>query len=265
MRIAAAVSLLLLAVLALFGMRTCAQEADVASAVDSEADEDLVLVGTVERIIDADTLEVQLDSGGIEVRMQGSDAPERGAPMSDEAIALLSELVADGEVELQPAEQTSYERMVARIYVGGSDVNAAMLKRGFAMADRRFLREFDDGEDYCVFEHAARSAKLGIWALPADQRIAPWEWRENGRMRFTDYGTATAATCIAAIGKSLREQPLFEPLPQFEKLRDSRCGTKRTCGEMESCAEAKFYFESCGVRSLDGGERDGVPCNNLCD
>lgn len=41
------------------------------------------------------------------------------------------------------------------------------------------------------------------------------------------------------------------------------CAGKRRCGEMESCAEAKFYLSTCGVKSLDG-DRDGVPCNALC-
>ena len=41
------------------------------------------------------------------------------------------------------------------------------------------------------------------------------------------------------------------------------CGKKRTCRQMESCEEAQFYLESCGVRSLDGNS-DGVPCNGLC-
>jgi hypothetical protein len=41
------------------------------------------------------------------------------------------------------------------------------------------------------------------------------------------------------------------------------CGKKRTCRQMDSCEEARFYLETCGVRSLDGNS-DGVPCNGLC-
>ncbi len=41
------------------------------------------------------------------------------------------------------------------------------------------------------------------------------------------------------------------------------CGTKRTCREMTSCGEAKFYMEQCGLKRLDG-DGDGIPCNNLC-
>ena len=42
-----------------------------------------------------------------------------------------------------------------------------------------------------------------------------------------------------------------------------KCSGKRTCKQMSSCDEAKFYLSKCGVISLDG-DRDGVPCNALC-
>ncbi len=41
------------------------------------------------------------------------------------------------------------------------------------------------------------------------------------------------------------------------------CGTKKTCGEMSSCSEAKNYLNICGVSRLDG-DKDGVPCESIC-
>jgi len=41
------------------------------------------------------------------------------------------------------------------------------------------------------------------------------------------------------------------------------CAGKRRCGQMSTCAEAKFYLHTCGVRSLDR-DGDGVPCETLC-
>jgi hypothetical protein len=42
-----------------------------------------------------------------------------------------------------------------------------------------------------------------------------------------------------------------------------QCGSKRKCGQMDTCEEARFYLSSCGVRSLDR-DGDGVPCESLC-
>jgi hypothetical protein len=98
--------------------------------------DDLVLVGRVTRIIDGDTIDVQLDSGPVRVRMQGIDAPERNQPLSDEAMGLLRQLVDDREVELQVASQPSDDRMVSRVYVDGSDANAEMVRRGCSVSSR---------------------------------------------------------------------------------------------------------------------------------
>jgi len=50
-----------------------------------------VLVGQVVKVIDSDTIDVQLDSGPIRVRFHGSDAPERAQPHGKEATTALSQ------------------------------------------------------------------------------------------------------------------------------------------------------------------------------
>lgn len=42
-----------------------------------------------------------------------------------------------------------------------------------------------------------------------------------------------------------------------------RCGEKRLCKEMSSCAEATFHFKNCDLPRLDG-TGNGVPCKALC-
>jgi endonuclease G, mitochondrial len=43
----------------------------------------------------------------------------------------------------------------------------------------------------------------------------------------------------------------------------NECNGKKTCKEMSSCAEAKFYLNNCGVTRIDG-DGDGIPCEKLC-
>lgn len=42
-----------------------------------------------------------------------------------------------------------------------------------------------------------------------------------------------------------------------------QCGSKRYCREMNSCDEAMFYLNQCGLGRLDG-DGDGVPCESIC-
>jgi Excalibur calcium-binding domain len=67
--------------------------------------------------------------------------------------------------------------------------------------------------------------------------------------------TATvAATAPPPPSRSTTKTPPAPP---------AACGSKRTCGEMTSCAEARFYLEHCGLARLDG-DKDGTPCESLC-
>lgn len=64
-----------------------------------------------------------------------------------------------------------------------------------------------------------------------------------------------------------REPSSYTPAPRAavrpKRERRLQCSGKRTCGEMNSCAEANFYLDECGVSRLDG-DSDGVPCESIC-
>jgi micrococcal nuclease len=159
-----------------------------------------VLVGTVIKIVDGDTIDVQLDSGPIRVRFHGIDTPERDQPWFKESTDALSALIANRQVQIEPFEQDRYERLVGIVFRGDLNVNAELVKRGHAWAFRKYMRKADAA--LCEDEAAARTAKRGLWALKADQRIAPWEWRRRKSQRdFTDYSRETLAQCVAAIGR----------------------------------------------------------------
>ena len=42
------------------------------------------------------------------------------------------------------------------------------------------------------------------------------------------------------------------------------CGSKRFCRQMNSCEEARAFLNQCGLGRLDG-DKDGVPCEVLCN
>lgn len=157
------------------------------------------LAGSVVGVSDGDTVDVRLQSGMIRVRLHGIDAPERDQPYGRTSRRELSQLVYRKEVELEPIEQDRYERLVARIWLDGQDVNAELVKRGAAWVYRRYATE----AAWCAYEKAARDKDLGLWALPNEQQVAPWEWRRRDRLggRFTDYSRQRVAECVASLGK----------------------------------------------------------------
>jgi endonuclease YncB( thermonuclease family) len=153
-----------------------------------------VLRGTVTRVIDGDTIQVQLTSGPIRVRLNGIDTPERGQPWGREATQALSALVMGKQVELEPFTQDRYERLVANVFVGSVNVNDRLVSDGHAWAYRKYLTP--ENIDLCGAEAAARGARLGLWGLKPQHRAAPWDWRKRPK-EFVDYSRATEATCVA--------------------------------------------------------------------
>jgi micrococcal nuclease len=167
--------------------------------IAAPARENPMLDGVVVGVVDGDTVDVRLASGMIRIRLHAIDTPEMGQPYGKAAKQGLSDLVFGKAVQVEPYEQDRYDRLVARLWLGDIDINAEMVKRGYAWTYRRYA----DDAAYCAYEKAARELQRGLWRLPQDQRAAPWEWRQRKSLngRFTDYSNESVAACVAALGK----------------------------------------------------------------
>ena len=172
----------------------------VVSSPWTAADDAPVLIGAVIKVIDGDTITVQLQSGPIKVRLDAIDAPESNQPGGVAATAALARLVANQSVELDVTTQDRYERLVAQVTVNGRSVNEQLVKDGHAWVFRRYARN----KDYCVWEHAAREQRRGLWALPTKDWIYPSDWRRLRRHQLDtveDFSHETVAHCVAALGQ----------------------------------------------------------------
>jgi endonuclease YncB( thermonuclease family) len=189
--------------------------------------------GLVIAVADGDTLTLQTaDQPKLKIRLAEIDTPEMKQPYGLEARLLLNGLVFNQTVQVKTHGLDKYRRTLGRVYVNGLDVNAELVKQGAAWV---YVQYASDVRLFAL-EQQARAAQRGLWALPEAQRIAPWEWRHN---------------------KNLRSEPVRIEAPA------GTCGNKRTCKDMISCEEARFYLTQCGLSYLDKNG-DGVPCEKLC-
>ena len=128
--------------------------------------------------IDGDSLR----RGDIEVRLHGIDAPElhqdcvagdgRSYPCGREARSALARLVAGQDLTCTVTETDRYGRDVATCRAGDVDINAAMVRSGWAVAYRRH------GTAYLAEERAAKAAGRGLWQGPFEE---PEAWRNRNR------------------------------------------------------------------------------------
>jgi hypothetical protein len=111
----------------------------------------------------------------------GIDAPEGRQPCTrdgrewrcgDAAAAELRRLVGSRTVSCVQRDVDDYERVVAVCRVGSTDLGAALVRAGFAVAYRRY------SNDYVDEEREARTAKRGVWA---GEFTPPEEYRRDER------------------------------------------------------------------------------------
>ena len=127
-------------------------------------------------------------------------------------------------------------------------------------------------QDEQLFTAWSRQDPPDGWEVERNRRIKAIQGKGN---RFVeDYAaifgkataTATPAAPSAPVAPPAPPAPTPAPVTPTAPVAPASgwsCGAKTTCGQMNSCDEAKFYLNQCGVKSLDG-DGDGVPCASLC-
>lgn len=206
------------------------------------------IAGRVVAVADGDTLTVEDATGRrLVIRLAEIDTPEGGQPYGDPARQALSALTLGKAVRVAADDSDRYGRLIGRVRSGAVDVNAEMVRQGAAWVFRQYSRD----ASLLRLEADARTARRGLWALPEGERMAPWEWRSRAR------GEPIQPPPKPAMSGA----PYAPPSPGGSG--GFACGGKRYCGEMASCAEARFHHAQCGLSRLDR-DGDGVPCEALC-
>jgi len=138
------------------------------------------LSGTVVAVTDGDTITIlSSNKEQVKIRLAEIDAPEKDQPYGQKSKQTLSDLVFDKDVSVEWEKTDKYKRALGRVFLGEIDVNLQQVKSGAAWAYTQYLT--DDRIKQAEIE--ARNAKVGLWALQADQIIAPWEWRHRKKSK----------------------------------------------------------------------------------
>ena len=133
------------------------------------------LVGRVVKIADGDTLTIVIDGQQEKIRLSDIDTPERKQPYGTRAKQALSELAFGKTITVLTTTKDRYGRVIGHITADGVDVNAELVRLGYAWVYRRYSNDIE----LIHLEENARSGGLGLWA--DSNPIPPWEWRRGRR------------------------------------------------------------------------------------
>ncbi len=121
----------------------------------------------VTRVVDGDTLEVDLDGVTEKVRLLGIDTPEFSSSdcYAQEATDYIEGLVLGKEVALKAdalnVDRDRYDRLLRYVELDGLDINKKMIRDGYAL----YYDTYDvlRGAEYAEAQLAAQTEVLGLW------------------------------------------------------------------------------------------------------
>jgi micrococcal nuclease len=129
---------------------------------------------TLKRVIDGDTIEVEMEGKPVRVRYKGIDCPEISQKGGQEAKEANKNMLSS-TVTLITDDQTDggYGRLAAYIQYGNSTVNEELVKKGYCWA---YGSEFKD------IQEKAKAYREGIWK--DDNPQSPSEYRQTAPKRI---------------------------------------------------------------------------------
>lgn len=200
----------------------------------------------VVKVIDGDTIQVDI-KGKIEtVRLIGVDAPESvdprkpvqcfGKEASNKAKEVLERKYVKLLVDRSQGDKDKYGRLVRYVFLeDGANFNKIMIAEGYAH-ESTYQTPYEYQTEFREAEKEARENRKGLWAdNVCDLNIEP-----------------TVKTTQSKIDQPTSTTGSFS------------CSGKTRCNQMIDCDEARFYLTNCGVASLDR-DKDGVPCEDICN
>ncbi|MFH1187205.1 MAG: thermonuclease family protein, partial [Candidatus Levyibacteriota bacterium] len=150
--------------------------------------------------------------------------------------------------DLTQGNRDKYKRLLRYIYLPNSVrtfVNGEMVKQGYAFSYKqyptKYLNKFNN------FEKNARENNLGLWGsceLSPTQTI------------IKQVIPTKSNTYIAPTKNSVA--PVQQP-----SNGSYVCNCSKSCSVISSCEEAYYQLNTCGC-SIRDGDKDGIPCENLC-
>jgi endonuclease YncB( thermonuclease family) len=127
---------------------------------------------TVIRVIDGDTIEVDLDGVLYQVRYIGMDTPERSDPNWELASAANADLVSGKIVTLvtDVSETDPYNRLLRYVVADGVFVNHTLVLLGYARTTT-YPPDVACEHSFLEAEAQARAAGLGYWGIPTPTNL----------------------------------------------------------------------------------------------
>ncbi|MYL35551.1 thermonuclease family protein [Pontibacillus yanchengensis] len=208
---------------------------------------------TVTRVVDGDTIEVNVDGETEDVRMLLVDTPETKhpskpvQPFGPEASEFAKEKLSGKEITLEfdGPKRDKYDRLLAYVWVDDKNFNKMLLEEGLARYAYVYDPPYTYSQEFMKAQNRAKDAEKGIWSI--DGYVTEDGFNSDATEEET--GTGDDNTNDGYTGP-------YDP-----------SGDDRNCGDFDTQEEAQSFFEAAGGPDSDphrlDGDGNGVACESL--
>lgn len=191
---------------------------------------------TVTRIIDGDTIEINLNGKKEDVRLLLVDTPETKhpskpvQPFGPEASAFAKEVLLGEtvQVEYDGPKRDKYDRLLAYLWLDGKTFNEMLLEEGLARLGYVYDPPYTHFNEYMKAQNRAKGANKGIWSRSGYVTEDGFVYNEP--------------------------QPTDSENQQEEYSGEKKynpAGPDRDCGDFDTHPEAQKFYEAAGGSDTD--------------
>lgn len=214
------------------------------------------------RVVDGDTIIVDLDGKNETIRLIGINTPETvdprkpvecfGKEASDRAKSLLQGTSVRLEADPTQGERDKYGRLLRYVFLAdGTDFNLKMIADGYAY-EYTYDTPYKYQSEFKQAQATAQQVKRGLWA---DDACA---------------SSTTASVKTSPLAPTPTPAAAPNPAPKSTSPANSNyiCSSNvYNCSDFKTHAEAQAAFEACGgvqndIHKLDS-DKDGLACESL--
>ena len=162
-----------------------------------------VITGTIDSVIDGDSIMITSKGKEVEIRLFGVDTPEKTQAFGQSAKNFTGAMASGKEIRVEPISKDQSGKIVAMVFVNGINLNEQIISQGFGWVYRQYCKERFCA-DWLKLESTAKASQKGLWADA--NPTPPWEYRQKQR-NGSESGGIILAAIPSASGKSVSGGP----------------------------------------------------------